>query len=193
MAGHAEPHHHILLENGYVRAIETRLDPGEETHFHSHPIDAVVVFLTDSGFRIRNDDGTSTESSVRAGTVVFGSNAIVHRTANTGDDVARTIAVEIFSRPPGRAGEAAPSGEVLLENDVAVVSRVIVGHDAPVRLAGSAPSVVVALSRGLVEHDGSVTRLGTGGVVWCDSSIAELKSAGGPGFEAIVVALKPRG
>ena len=192
--GYVESHHHLLFQNGYVRVMETRLEPGEETLPHSHPIDAAVIFLTDSQVRIRNDDGTIDESTLKRGTVEFGSAAKVHRTSNIGEETARVIVVEIFSQPPASSAATAMQtpGEVLLENDRVQIFRARLLPGATIKLPDWTPSVVVAMIPGKLEIGRSVTTLESGSAVWCDAGTQELRNAGHATFELTIVTLKPR-
>ncbi len=192
--GYVESHHHLIFQNGYVRVMETRLEPGEETLPHSHPIDAAVIFLTDSKIRIRNDDGTIDESTLKRGSVEFGAAAKVHRTSNIGEETARVIVVEIFSQPPASSAATAMQtpGEVLLENDKVQIFRARLLPGATMKLPDWTPSVVVAATTGQLATRRSVTTLKSGGAVWCDAKTHELRNAGHAAFELIVVTLKPR-
>ena len=192
--GHIESHHHLIFQNGYVRVMETRLEPGEETLPHSHPIDAAVIFLTDSKVRVRNDDGSGDETTLQRGTVAFGASGKVHRTSNLSEETARVIVVEIFSQPPALSASTAMQtpGELLLENDQVRMFRMHLLPGATVRLPDRTPSVVVATTPGQLATRRSVTTLKSGGAIWCAEKINELRNAGHAAFELIVVALKPR-
>lgn len=192
--GHTESHHHVRFQNGYVRVMETRLEPGQETLAHSHPIGAAVVFLTPGQLRVRNDDGTIHEASLEPGSVAFGSATPVHRAANIGEETVRVISVEIFSQPPTRSSMTAlPSpGELLLENHKVRLSRIRLSPGEAIHLSGATPSVVVAMNKGTVAFGGSATRLESGQTRWCDAGPLELRNDGEAAFEAIIVTLEPR-
>jgi quercetin dioxygenase-like cupin family protein len=194
LPGYIESHHHLLYQNGYVRVMETRLEPGQETLAHSHPLDAAIISLTDGQIRIRNDDGTIHDAALERNTVAFGANATVHRTGNIGEKTVRVIAVEIFSQPPTlQTATTFPSpGELLLENDRVLMSRIRLSPGDAIHLSGATPSVVVATNRGTLASGHSVRTLESGGAVWCDASERELRNAGHAAFEAIIVTLKPR-
>jgi len=194
--GHLDPHHHIRLQNGYVRVMETRLEPGEATLPHSHPIEAAVVFLTEGSFQITLDDGSIQESTAKASTVAFGDSAIVHRTKNIGDALARTITVEIFSQPPasGELGTDFSLGDTLLDNEKVRMARLRIKPQELVELSGSTPTVLVALSSGtLGQPDSGLPRLlGVGDVLWSEPGGKAVRNYGNEYFEAIIISLKPR-
>jgi quercetin dioxygenase-like cupin family protein len=194
--GYLDPHHHIRLQNGYVRVMETRLEPGEVTLPHSHPIEAAVVFLTEGTFQITSDDGSVQVSNAKASTVAFGDSAIVHRTKNIGDTVARTITVEIFSQPPapGELGADFSLGDTLLNNEKVLVARLRIKPQELVELSGLTPTVLVALSSGaLGQPDADSPRhLGVGDVLWSEPGVKAVRSYGNEHFEAIIISLKPR-
>ncbi len=194
LPGHIEPHHHLRFQNGYVRVMETRLEPGQETHEHSHPLEAAVIFLTDGQFRIRHDDGTTEESTCTRGTVGFGAAPTVHRTKNIGQEIARVLVVEIFSQPPASGNESAnhSTGELLLENDRVQVSSERLSKDAAVTLSGVTPSVVVAMNQGRLLAGTKVETLNLGNSVWCDTNIKNLRNAGRNALDLIIVTPMPR-
>lgn len=193
LPGSLESHHHVRFQNGYVRVMETRLAPGEETLLHSHPIESAVVFLTDARFRISYDDGAAVEESVKQGDVAFGDSAIVHQTANIGGTTARVVTVEIFSlQPPVEGAELASIGETLIENAKARIARIEVGANQAVAFNNSTPVVLIAESRGAADANGSTQSLQLGDAMWCDTGRIELRTAAEAPFHAVVVMLKPR-
>ena len=192
--GHLEPHHHVQLQNGYVRVLRTVVEPGEVTLDHSHPVEAAVIVLTDSELRITDDDGSMRDATLERGSVFFGDSAIVHRVANIGPTTMQVVAVEIFSRPPAR-GTASPrlgSGEMLLENDQVVISRVHVPRHEMLPLSTASPSVVVAAGHGTLESDDGTVTLDRGDSLWCDPDHSELRNTGDRSFDAYIVTVKPR-
>lgn len=48
----------VQLDNDRMRVTEWRFGPGEETGFHVHPLDYVVVPLTTGTLRLELTDGT---------------------------------------------------------------------------------------------------------------------------------------
>lgn len=193
MPGSLESHHHVRFQNGYVRVMETRLAPGEETLLHSHPIESAVVFLTDGRFRITLDDGSVQEESVEQGAVAFGDSAIVHQTANIGKNTVRVVTVEIFSlQPPAVNTEIFVIGETLLENAKARLARVEALQDVPVVFETATPVVIVAESAGVVVAQSKETSLKFGDAQWCESGRIELRTNTDSPFQAVVVLLKLR-
>lgn len=193
LPGALEAHHHLRFQNGYVRVMETRLEPGQETLLHSHPIESAVVFLTDGQFRISQDDGSAKEESVEAGTVAFGDSAIVHRTANIGDETARVVTVEIFSLQPPNTQAALPAeGETLLENAKARMARLHAAPRQSVWFQSPTPTVIVAETAGVVTTSEGAMTLKPGDARWCEPGRIELGAGPESPFRAIVVLLKPR-
>jgi quercetin dioxygenase-like cupin family protein len=195
--GFLEPHHHVRFENEYVRVMETRLAPGEETLPHSHPIEAAVIFLTDGRMRIEHEDGTSQESSLEANTVAFGAAETVHRAVNIGAETLRVVSIEILTRPPAGfvAGEEhelilRPS-DIMLENDKVTMSRFRVAPGGIAHVPNPTAMIVVAVTKGVVVTSDSTTALLTGGVHWCDQGQIELCGDADGVFETIIVSLKP--
>ncbi len=193
LPGSLESHHHLRFQNGYVRVMETRLEPGEETLLHSHPIESAVVFLTDGQFRIIQDDGSAKEESVVAGAVAFGDSAIVHKTANIGRETARVVTVEIFSlQPPDAHAQLPDAGETLLENAKARLARVHAARAQPVWFDSPTPTVIVAETAGVVTTVKGATTLKPGDTRWCEPGRIELSASAESPFRAVAVMLKPR-
>lgn len=194
--GHLDPYHHIRFQNGYVRVMETYLEPGEETWAHSHPIESAIIFLTDGTFRITSDDGSMREVFAQRHTVAFGDSAIVHRTRNYGDAPARVVAVEVFSRPPATSDEAVDFdlGEMLLDNDKVRITRVRLEPGVSTGLCGASSSVLVALTPGVLRSRGGgrATTLGVGDVLWSEPGDEAVRVSGTRTIDAILVLLKPR-
>ena len=83
----------VRLENDRVRVLEYRLKPGEKEAMHSHP-PGVVYVLGDATIRSVHPDGTSSETSGKAGDV-FWRDDTTHAVDNVGATEARAIAVEL--------------------------------------------------------------------------------------------------
>ncbi len=192
--GHMDPHHHVRFQNGYVRVIETVIRPNEETLDHSHAIEAAAIFLSDGEIRITYDDDSTAEFSLEKGAVAFGDSAIVHRVANTGKETVRVIAVEIFSRPPDRGVPESHTtpGEVLLENDKVVISRVLVPRDRSLELSQAGPSVIIPAATGTLDGSVGTRTLRKGQPLWHSPDSPPLSNSGDRTFDGYVVTLKPR-
>jgi quercetin dioxygenase-like cupin family protein len=83
----------VRFENERVRVLEYHLKPGEKEATHSHPA-GVVYVLSDATIRSVHPNGTSSETSGKAGDV-FWREDTTHTVENVGATEARAIAVEL--------------------------------------------------------------------------------------------------
>lgn len=83
----------VRLENERVRVLEYRLKPGGKEPMHSHP-PGVVYSLSDAKFRITAADGSTTESTGKAGDVSW-RDFTTHAAENAGTTEVHALAVEL--------------------------------------------------------------------------------------------------
>jgi hypothetical protein len=86
-------YYNVRLENDRVRVLEYHLKPGEHEVMHTHP-PGVVYLLSDATLRSTLPDGTSSETSHKAGEV-FWRDVTTHSLVNTGTTEAGAIAIEL--------------------------------------------------------------------------------------------------
>ena len=87
---------HLKLENNRVRVLESILQPGGKEKMHSHP--SYVVYVIKGGrVRIRNADGKTSETDLKAGDVVF-RDPVTHWGENIGTTEIAEIMVELKSQ-----------------------------------------------------------------------------------------------
>lgn len=96
----AEPRHHWLFENQYVRVYDVRIPSGETTEFHRHTYDAVAVFVSGGLVAIQVQGGPwgKTEKVV-PGRVAFSDDSkkpSVHRVRNDGTTEYHLILVQLL-------------------------------------------------------------------------------------------------
>jgi quercetin dioxygenase-like cupin family protein len=83
----------VRFENDRVRVLEYHLKPGEKEAQHSHP-PGVVYVTGDATIRSVHPDGTSSETSAKAGDV-FWRDETTHTVENVGATEVRAIAIEL--------------------------------------------------------------------------------------------------
>jgi quercetin dioxygenase-like cupin family protein len=71
----------LQIDNDRVRVTEWRFAPGEETGWHTHTMDYVVVPLYDGGLRIETAGGTS-DVDLHCGDSYFRSAGVRHNVIN---------------------------------------------------------------------------------------------------------------
>jgi len=84
---------HLKLENNRVRVLESILQPGGKEKMHSHP--SYVVYVIKGGrVRIRNADGKTSETDLKAGDVIF-RDPVIHWGENIGTTEIAEVLVEL--------------------------------------------------------------------------------------------------
>ena len=97
----APDHHFLLLENGTVRVLDTRVKPGERTPVHGHEWCAALYVMSWSDF-VRYDpagnvllDSRTMASKPAAGSALWAGPIGPHYVENVGSTELHIIAVEI--------------------------------------------------------------------------------------------------
>lgn len=97
----AAPHHHtLLLENEFVRVLDTRVPPGETVPLHTHQWPSALYILTWSNFIRRNAEGavvvdSRTIASNPQESALWSDPLPPHTLENIGDVELRVISVEL--------------------------------------------------------------------------------------------------
>ncbi|MDB5693058.1 MAG: hypothetical protein JWO81_2121 [Alphaproteobacteria bacterium] len=97
----APDHHAVLMENGQVRILDTRLGPGEQTPVHAHEWPGALYVLSWSDFVRRDADGAvmadsrTMASRPQAGDALWLPPLPPHRVENVGGGDLHIIAVEL--------------------------------------------------------------------------------------------------
>lgn len=100
-------HYQVLFENDRVRVLKIHYGPHEKSVMHSHP-DSVVTFLVDEHAKFTFPDGTSQETSAKAGTALW-TPAATHLPENLGDTPLDGVLVELKGKSAAHsAAKAAP-------------------------------------------------------------------------------------
>ncbi len=87
----------VLIENDQVRVTEWAFaGEGDNTGWHRHAHDYVVVPLFDGALRIKGPDGTTTVAEMRNGAPYFREKGVEHDVINGNDFACRFIEVELL-------------------------------------------------------------------------------------------------
>ena len=87
----------VELENDQVRIVRVNRAPHSKVAMHEHP-DYVVVYLTDVHQKVTAPDGTVTETTRKAGQVVY-NKALKHAEESLSDKPAEVVLIELKSKP----------------------------------------------------------------------------------------------
>ena len=99
-------HYQVLFENDRVRVLKIHYGPHEKSVMHWHP-DSVVTFLADEHAKFTFPDGTSQETSAKAGTTLW-TPAATHLPENLGDTPLDGVLVELKGKPAAHSAREAP-------------------------------------------------------------------------------------
>ncbi len=96
----AEPHHHLVFENGYVRAYYVDVAPHESTLRHRHDLPYFAVLLSGGGAPA--GAGATPPQPGDAPRAIFSPTAVSHTVPNPADVPFRNVTVELL-HPQGAA------------------------------------------------------------------------------------------
>lgn len=100
-----EPHHHVRLENQYMRILQIRIEPGDATLWHEHALDFAGV--TVQGSELRNETPSSGQAALiqaKPGAIAwfrYQGHPYVHRVADLGREPFVVDGFEILVPSPG--------------------------------------------------------------------------------------------
>jgi beta-alanine degradation protein BauB len=131
----AEPHHHLVLENEYVRVFSVEVAPKDATLLHRHRHDYVFVNLGNAEISNEVEGKASVKVTLQDGEAKFSQGDFAHIARNLGATPFRNIAVEFLQdakmrNAPSNWDSAAPmkiqggTQEILFAKDGARVSRI---------------------------------------------------------------------
>lgn len=151
-----EPHHHIRLENAYVRTLEVRMVPGEQTEYHLHAIPSVVVELshaqTVSHEWGKAPDPLRTTEPGDTRYAPYDVHPITHQVSNRGSTVFDVFDIEILqpNRRPAAGYPPAPPAPAQLVIDQKQVRayRVVLDPGQTLNVPGSAAAHLVVAYEG---------------------------------------------
>ena len=95
-----EPHHHLKIENEYVRAYYVEVPPHEDTQLHQHDHDYLFVTLGDTEVINAVLGKPEVKLALKDGEVRFTRGGFAHIARNPGDKPFRNITIELL-KPQG--------------------------------------------------------------------------------------------
>lgn len=95
----------ILIENARTRVTEWRFaGRGDNTGWHRHDYDYIVVPVQDGTLRIRDAAGEITEAELKTGIPYFRELGVEHDVISANDGTFAFVEIEFLEQPRGRAG-----------------------------------------------------------------------------------------
>ena len=99
-------HHSLLMENEFVRVLDTHVEPGDTVPLHTHEWPCVNYFLSFSDFIRRDADGVVLLDTAAAGLVLAPGEARwsgplgLHTLENVGSGLLHVLSVELKPGAP---------------------------------------------------------------------------------------------
>jgi quercetin dioxygenase-like cupin family protein len=90
-----EGHHHLVLDNEYVRVYEVEVAPHEETLYHQHDLDYIFVTLGDSVVENDRVGEKPAKLELKDGDTRFTRGGFAHKAVNLSDKPFRNVTVEL--------------------------------------------------------------------------------------------------
>jgi hypothetical protein len=98
-----EPHHHLVLENAYIRLYDVQISPGSPTLYHRHAAASVFVQLNESRSASQElGEAPTAGQLVAAGTARFAAyneKPVTHRAFALGPKASHTLMIELLRKP----------------------------------------------------------------------------------------------
>ncbi len=98
----AEPHHHLALENAYVRAFKVEVPPGQATLMHRHRHDYIYVVLGRTEISNEVEGKAPVTMKLQDGETHSLDGGFAHIAAVTGDTPFRNITIELLQDKQAR-------------------------------------------------------------------------------------------
>lgn len=86
--------HQVIHDDEKTRITNWTMKPGEQTGWHSHDCDYVVIQLSGGRLHLDYADGTSREIDYAPGGTLSGKAPIEHNAISVGDEAIRSVEIE---------------------------------------------------------------------------------------------------
>ena len=110
-----EHHHHLVMENEYVRVYEVEVPAHEATLMHQHDRDYVYIVIGDADVTNQVQGKQAAQLHLSDTAVNFSKGPFVHIATNDGDKPFRNVTIELL-KPQGDVKVSAPSLNAALES-----------------------------------------------------------------------------
>jgi quercetin dioxygenase-like cupin family protein len=92
----AEPHHHLALENMFVRVFAVSVDPGQSTLLHRHGRDYLSIAIDDAQITNAREGAPPATVTFKQGDTRFTPAGLVHAITNTGSNPFLNSTIELL-------------------------------------------------------------------------------------------------
>jgi hypothetical protein len=154
----SEPHHHLSLQNPYVRVFKVEAPPHGTTLVHRHEHDYVFIVLGASQITNVLEGKSPVQQRIQDGAVMFVPGGFAHKVTNDADTPFRNVTVEILQPKkddPAKVedargldiGHGAMSmAETLFMKDGVKASEMTLNPGGMLHVDSGKPGLIVALS-----------------------------------------------
>jgi quercetin dioxygenase-like cupin family protein len=97
----SEPHHHLALQNEYVKVYQVEVAPGDAVKLHRHDTDAISLSLSDSLVTVHFPGKPDVQQKLTNGQIRLQARGYVHSTAVEGNTPFRNVTVELLKPQTG--------------------------------------------------------------------------------------------
>ena len=104
----SEPHHHVVLHNGYVNVYQVEVAPHDSVRLHRHDFDAISVMMSDSQVTVHTPGKPDVHQKLFDGQVRLQPRGYVHATSIEGDTTYRNVTIELLFPQQGARNLCAP-------------------------------------------------------------------------------------
>jgi hypothetical protein len=176
-----KPHHHLSLQNDYVKISEVEVSPGDSIVLHHHDQDTVAIAIGDQEVTVGIPGKPDVHQKNADAQVRLQRGGYVHSTHVDGDMPYHTVAVELL-RPQTKFHNVCAvilPGQPLLDSEQTRVRLVRVLPHQSMNLAAysasqGAPQLIVALDAATISFPSSKEKakaLRPGDFVWFDAGL----------------------
>jgi quercetin dioxygenase-like cupin family protein len=103
----SEPHHHLVLENQYVKVYQVEVAPGDSVKLHRHDTDAISLSLGESLVTVHSPGKPDAQQKLTNGQIRLQALGLVHSTSVEGDTPFRNVTVELLLPQTGKQNRCA--------------------------------------------------------------------------------------
>jgi hypothetical protein len=202
----AEPSHHLVLQNAYVRVFRIEIAPGSATLLHRHRHDYIVVRLGASDVANEIPGQSVVRTKRNDGDTQFTPGNFAHVLRNLGNNPSRSVIVELLQDDKNRDSPArwdedrglhilhGGTQEILFAKDGTRASEVelqIAGAEPRQHYVGAVLLVAVSDLNLRMDQPGrsySNLELKSGDIKWWDRGLtANLTNVGGQGAKYVLI------
>lgn len=185
-----EPHHQLVLQNGYVEVFNVEAAPGDSILLHRHEQDTIAIAIGEQQVTVGIPGRTVPPFKNADGQVRFQRAGYIDSTHVDGDTPYHTVAVELMGNPtnfhnvcaeilPGQpldcsasdaANDRAAHRQTLLVSDFTVVSLMWVAGHKSMKVDDVGPELIVALDDATISRFAKepMKALKAGDFIWLD-------------------------